>query len=150
MMQPGQVFGGSVLCKIEITLATDQALLVNRASFMNRVDHFDLAFRESETIVDAYLESWFRYSDGHVFFTVPAFYLKDGVARFINGRHRTVLLFRHLEIAPMAVTAIPPPDRAVVQEIAASLAYDGDVVDLPDLPILTLAELNAIVERQKR
>jgi hypothetical protein len=72
---------------------------------MRVVDQSDLARRNSQHIENAYHENWLTLcQDGSYLFHAPQFYLTKGVARFINGRHRTLLLSQHLTEMPMAIT----------------------------------------------
>src|SRR3954462_8214036 len=91
-------------CRVDLTVASDRPYLVRRDSFMKIVDPWDFACRESAVVRDAFLHDWFRRDGDYLAFNPPAFYLKDGIARFINGRHRTVLLFRYMQVVPMALT----------------------------------------------
>lgn len=60
---------------------------------MRVFDKFDLAQRNSATIECIYHEHWLSLCpDGSYLFYAPQFCLTEGIARFINGRHRTLLL----------------------------------------------------------
>lgn len=49
---------------------------------------------------------WFdQEADGRLCFTPPAFRLVNGTTEFINGRHRAVVLARHMEAFPSLLTA---------------------------------------------
>ena len=76
------------------------------------VDPDDLACRESQLVEEYYRADWFYFEPGATLFNAPAFYLKDNRAFFINGRHRTVLLARHLSLLPMALTQIDAASEA--------------------------------------
>ena len=90
-------------CKIDITAGTDLAAWVTRDVFMNNVDLDDLALRESKVVLDWYHPGWFRHdNNGALRFTPPAFIFSRGQLRGINGRHRAVLLYRHLDVIPSA------------------------------------------------
>jgi hypothetical protein len=94
-----------VNCKIDLTVPSDRPYWVKWAEFERCVAEGDLASRESGKIEDWYLSKWFvRSADGDVLFSLPAFYLQESRAYFINGRHRSLLMSRYLEVIPMAVT----------------------------------------------
>jgi len=89
-------------CKIDITSGTDLPAWVTRDAFMNNVDMDDLALRESQVVFDWYHPQWFSTDNNHKLrFIPPAFIFSRGHLRGINGRHRAILLFRHLNIIPM-------------------------------------------------
>ena len=103
---------------------------------MSCVDPEDFACRESQSVEDYYRADWFYFEPEGPFFSPPAFYLKRGRAFFINGRHRTVLLARHLELLPMALTQIDDASEPTLARIVERPLADGDPIVLPDLPII--------------
>ena len=126
--------------------AMDQFYLVKLDRFMEIVDTWNLEQRESTEIVDAYHEHWFREGDNGIkLFHAPEFYLRNGVAGFVNGRHRTLVLRRHLAEIPMALTnmdgfpmrALAPSKNSemVLQQIAAKKLVGDEILAFPDLPI---------------
>ncbi|MFW6297105.1 MAG: hypothetical protein ACOC03_01270 [Desulfosalsimonas sp.] len=122
-------------CKIDITSATDVAAWVTRKAFYENVDEWDLGLREAKTILDRYHSDWFRDSTDGLRFTPPAFVFRDGFLMGINGRHRAILLFRHMKAIPMllAIPEIWPKEKFA--EIALKRIEEDGVVELPDLPI---------------
>lgn len=123
-------------CKIDITANTDLVAWVSLEAFMANVDQNDLACRESKVVADCYHPDWFRRDDnGELYFTPPAFEFRGGRLRGINGRHRAVLLFRHLEVIPMLLVL---PDRWPQEKLAEIMQREirvGETVDLPNLPV---------------
>lgn len=69
--------------------------------FYANVDYSDLERRESATIEDWYCSDWFSIKDGELWFTPPAFHFRTGCLLGINGRHRAVLLAKHMKEFPM-------------------------------------------------
>ncbi len=53
----------------------------------------------------------------------------------INGRHRALLLFRHLDIIPMLLVKPDQWPPGKLKEIMQSELQEGDFVSLPNLPI---------------
>ena len=113
---------------------------------MLAVDQTDLAQRTSQKIEDAYHEHWLSpCPDGSYLFHAPEFYLKNGVARFINGRHRTLVLSKHLIEIPMALTNIDgyPVYAAhahqssldVLAAMSVRKATEQEAFCFPDLPV---------------
>lgn len=125
-------------CKIDITAVTDLAAWVNRDAFMANVDLDDLACRETQVVLDWYHPEWFRHDDyGILRFTPPAFIYSRGQLRGINGRHRAVLLYRHLDIIPMLLVAPDQWPSDKIDEIAQKRIKEDEIVELPDLSINT-------------
>jgi hypothetical protein len=126
--------------------AEDEFYLIQVEKFMSIVDQWNLAQRASEAIEDAYHEHWFtQRADGSRLFHAPEFYLTKGVAKFINGRHRTLLLSKHLEQIPMALTnmdgfpvfaAKPHPESIeVLKQISVRKLSGSEFFEFPDLPV---------------
>lgn len=123
-------------CRIDITAATDIAAWVTRDSFKANVDPSDLACRESKYVNDWYHPDWFRHGkNGELYFTPPAFEFRNGCLLGINGRHRAVLLYRHLDVIPMLLVAPGTWPKDKLAEIVQREIGEGENVQLPDLPI---------------
>jgi len=113
---------------------------------MCAVDQSDLATRNSLEIENAYHEHWFSLRpDGSYLFHAPEFYLNKGVAKFINGRHRTLLLSQHLANIPMALTnmdgypihAAHPHQSStdILTKISVCKLTGKETFCFPDLPL---------------
>ncbi|MCG5496034.1 hypothetical protein [Ectothiorhodospira variabilis] len=90
--------------KVQKTAPSDRLIEVNGAKMMQYVNQNDLSFRAAQTVIDAYHQDWFYSSNGKdTYFIPPAGYLKDGEIYFINGRHRFILLHRHLARFPFLI-----------------------------------------------
>lgn len=123
-------------CKVDKTVSADIAAWVNRNVFKRNVDAVDLALRESAKVCNWYNSSWFR-DDGSSLkcFTPPAFCFQNGKLKGVNGRHRAVLLCRHMEEFPMLLVGAGEwPDRTL-REIMMRKIEKNEVIELPDLPI---------------
>jgi hypothetical protein len=123
-------------CKISITAKTDLAAWVSRKGFMDNVDSADLSCRESEVIYDWYHPDWFRNDDnGELYFIPPAFGFWGGHIRGINGRHRAILLFRHLEAIPMLIVLPGAWPKQTLAEIMQREIREHEIIELPNLPV---------------
>ncbi len=122
-------------CRINITAASDVAAWVTRDAFMANVDPDDLAFRDSKDVLDWYHPDWFRHDNDDLSFTPPAFEFRNGHLLGINGRHRAVLLYRHLEVIPMLLVRPDTWPADKFAEIVQQEISEGESVELPDLPI---------------
>jgi len=129
--------------------AHDIHYLIDLPKFMEIVDQDDLARRKSKTIRNAYHQYWFDDADSAFpSFDSPVFYLDNGVARFINGRHRTLMLLRHLDCLPMALASLDgcpfmtdQPSSASVsalREISIRRINNQETFEFPCLPIVYL------------
>ncbi|HGS4466414.1 TPA: hypothetical protein ACMDWH_002919 [Vibrio metschnikovii] len=75
----------------------DDYFVLSREVFFEYVDLEDFECRKSKTIEPVYNQNWFEVE---TMFLPPIMYFKDGRIRFINGRHRTALLFEYLSEIP--------------------------------------------------
>lgn len=89
--------------KILKAVSSDRLILVNAKELMSRVDVDDLRCRNSQTIQNFYHKEWFFEFKGEPYFDPPAIYINQGIIKFINGRHRSILLSRHLDEFPLLV-----------------------------------------------
>jgi len=125
-------------CKIDITAATDLAAWVTRDAFMENVDPDDLACREAKEVLDWYHPEWFRHdNNGDLRFTPPAFIFSRGQLLGINGRHRAVLLYRHLDVIPMLLVTPDQWPKDIISEIVQREIKEDEFIELPDLLINT-------------
>lgn len=122
-------------CRVALTAEGDRPYWIRRDAFQRCVDHENLACRDSTTVENFYLSNWFHENGGLIYFSVPAFYLEQGRAYFINGRHRTVLLSRYLALLPMALTQVDTRSAATLEQIAERAIALDESFDLPDLPV---------------
>ncbi len=88
------------------TALSDRLFLVSSKKLMQYVNEEDLNCRDAERVEDAYHKDWFEEEDGCTYFTPPAAYIQDGEILFINGRHRAILLARHLDQFPFLIRNI--------------------------------------------
>lgn len=126
--------------------AEDEFYLIKVDELMSLVDSEDLALRKSVVIEDAYHEHWLvQCQDESYQFHAPVIYITKGVVKFINGRHRTLLLGRHMKIIPMALASMdgfpplakkPRPESVeVFSKISDRKLTGTEVFEFPDLPI---------------
>jgi hypothetical protein len=85
------------------TAQSDRLILVDAKKLLEHADPADLKCRDSDVIEDLYHPDWFFEYKGAEHFTPPAVYIENGVIKFINGRHRTLLLSRYLEAFPLLI-----------------------------------------------
>lgn len=134
-----------IIVKLKPPNAKDEFYLVNMDAFLKIVCPEDLARRNFIEIKNAFQLHWFKNIEGENYFHAPEFFLTNGVARFINGRHRTLMLSKHLKDLPMALTNIDgypflgktPSEvsQAVLKSITISKLNGDETFDFPDLPI---------------
>jgi len=122
-------------CKLDITACSDVAAWVTRAAFMRNVDPIDLACRESAHVDDSYHPDWFRRDAvGDLRFRPPAFAFYSGHLQGINGRHRAVLLCRHMETIPMLLVRTETWPQLKLREVILRRIEEEEMIELPDLP----------------
>ncbi|MCR4332520.1 MAG: hypothetical protein NUV34_07455 [Sulfuricaulis sp.] len=113
----------------------DRVCWVRSDVFHKIADRWDLAFRESARIEDAYCCAWFAPGAiGPPFFTPPAFALKGGTTEGINGRHRAALLSRHLSEFPLSIVSVDGASQAAFAALVVRAIEPDEIITLPDLP----------------
>ena len=123
-------------CKVDITSDSDIAAWVSKNMFMKYVDLMDISLRESQKVFDWYHPLWFRQSSsGELCFTPPAFTFSDGCLRGINGRHRAVLLCRHLDPIPMLLVNPHTWPKSIIKKIVQREINANEVLELPALAL---------------
>jgi hypothetical protein len=136
-------------CRAALVSIWETPYWVKCKEFIACVDRYDFNCRESKAILDAYSAEWFYPGpDDLSFFYLPTFYLENGHAFFIGGRHRTALLSKHLDVLPMAMTTKDPRSGFTVKDgpldeksqiafksiLHRDLALD-EILVLPDMPL---------------
>ncbi|MDO6686138.1 MULTISPECIES: hypothetical protein [unclassified Agarivorans] len=135
-----------MLVRISAPNAKDEHYLVDVSQLREIVDEEDLACRESAIINDAYHQHWFSEGEDPVKeFALPVIYLRHGIAKFINGRHRTLVLSKHLNAIPMAIAALQTAPFVSKAEFALNCETlsrlvirkikSDEVFTFPELPV---------------
>jgi hypothetical protein len=123
-------------CKISITAANDLPVWVTKVKFEQYVNQEDLALREAHDVIDCYHPKWFlNEQNGDMLFIPPAFEFRRGQLYCINGRHRTVLLLRHLSSIPILLVNPDKWPKANLNDIIERKIEDNEEIELPNLPI---------------
>src|SRR5690554_5304136 len=100
-------------CIPELTVNTDKAFWTPWDVFKREFDQQDYNCRNSQVIDRNYSKHWFREdSQGTLWFRVPAVQIVSGATQFINGRHRTAVLFQEIAKVPIAFTIRPAQELA--------------------------------------
>ena len=124
------------------TVETDRLILVSSEKLMQYLNEDDLKYRNSEIVEDAYHKDWFFEFNGFTYFTPPAAYIRDGEIFFINGRHRAILLARHLDQFPFLIGNLDldhfgeepkASSLEVMDSIKAGNFEEHSIFSLPDL-----------------
>jgi hypothetical protein len=89
--------------RIMKTVQSDRLILIDGNKLLAHADPVDLGCRNSDVIEDLYHQACFFKYNGAEYFTPPAAYIEQGGIKFINGRHRTLLLSRHLKSFPLLI-----------------------------------------------
>jgi len=122
----------------------DNYFVINRDDFYEYVDQKDFECRNSLTIVSAYHESWFEAENA---FLPPILFIHQGKIQFINGRHRTALLFESLVEIPVIFLSPNAKKFSTIEEILSNKELINKLAkplqldqhfEFPDLPIRNL------------
>jgi hypothetical protein len=141
-----------MLCRPEITAATDRPIWIARGDFDRYVHRQNFLCRDVQHVhTDAYFADWFQSSGtgGPLHFCLPSIALERGLITFINGRHRTAVLLAHVELIPMAVVTSGGVDQPLFVEIRHSDLDLGCLIEIPDLPILSKDDLQGLIDRSQ-
>lgn len=124
-------------CFPELTLGTDVPAWVTKSTFYETFDQTDFFIREIHDVEDAYLGEWFYEENGETRFLLPTVGLVAGRTQFINGRHRTAVLLRHLDELPIAfaVDHLDAIARGIIGAIPKRPLNLTQHIFLPDLPV---------------
>jgi hypothetical protein len=122
-------------CIPELTIESDRAFWLSRDIFEREFDQQDFYCRNSQRVDRNYSRHWFhKDSQGNLCFQIPTVQIVSGATQFINGRHRTAVLFQEIDRLPIAFTVGP------AQEMARRLGLEqlsvAEAIELPDLPLV--------------
>ena len=119
------------------TAATDEVYWLTKAKFLGFFDQYDFNFyREVENVAPYYLDNWFYKNSGVNYFCVPTVLFNRGATQFINGRHRTAVIFNEIDIIPMAFAEGEAQNFA--KRIGLTKLKNNEVFVLPKLPFRSL------------
>ena len=124
----------------------EELYLVCSEKLLSVVDSKDLACRSSSKIQDAFHVNWFTNNNkNEKEFIAPSLYIRKGVAYFMNGRHRTILLTQHLKEIPLRLAGLEGSafsteedlklSSRVLKEISIRKIETQDEFEFPDLRI---------------
>lgn len=126
-------------CTPTLTLDTDSPFWVTRDVFERVFDQADFRCRNQELIEGNYSKHWFYVDEfGSNRFLLPTVNLVSGKTQFINGRHRTAVLFERIDRIPIAFVTGGAVDLA--KSLGLEPVYDNEQIELPDLPIVDRPE----------
>ena len=99
-------------------------------------------------LVNGYSELWFDKKSSPWSFTLGEieFHLNklgEWEVQFCNGRNRTNLLIKHQNLIPICIIGGVPGDADIQAAIVETL-NEGDIVDVPDLPIYSMSEIREL------
>ncbi len=101
-------------------------------------------------LVNAYSELWFDKKSSPMSFILGEIYFRlnelgKREIKFMNGRNRTNLLIKHQNLIPVCILDGIPDDSDIQAAIVKPL-NEGDIVDIPDLPIYSMSELRSLLQ----
>lgn len=126
-------------CAPALTVDTDSAFWVPHDVFERAFDQSDFHCRNQNLVELNYSRHWFYFdNEGDNRFLLPTVNVVSGKTQFINGRHRTAVLFERLDRVPIAFVI----GRAL--HLAECLGLEplknNEQIELPDLPIVDRPE----------
>lgn len=125
-------------CKIALSIDTDKAYFITKNDFLSNFNQNDYFCRESIIIKQQYLSSWFYTEKEQKWFYVPTVNFIGEETQFINGRHRTAVLFNEINVIPMAFAQGEAQDYA--KHLKLKTIQSEEEIELPDLKIIEYSE----------
>jgi hypothetical protein len=123
-------------CYPETTVDSDKPYWLSRENFLAHFDQEDFLCRESQEITNAYLASWFvDVTEQPPKFMLPTVQLIGGKTQFINGRHRTAVLFSALSEIPIAVSRVDQKSEELFQRLSFRQLNTQTLIEIPDFAI---------------
>lgn len=137
--------------KIHKRVADDQAMLVDWRLLEPFWLRSTCAPVDRSKLVDAYHGRWIDKSCSPWCFTLGEIGFSKNEQgeieiQFSNGRNRTNLLIKHQILIPVCILDDIPND-ADIQAALIKPLKEGDIVDIPDLPIKSIQELREILSQ---
>jgi hypothetical protein len=101
---------------------------------------------KAEKLADAFLDLWFDRRNAIPTFNVGHlnYWPKEDRLAFGNGSHRTRLLAKHLRYVPVSAHANCYRSRALAPHFRR-LVSRQELVEFPDLPLLSVLELRRLL-----
>lgn len=122
--------------KVSVTAQNDLPVWIVKEKFEKYVNKEDLKCRVSQNILDCYHPKWFlKQENGETLFIPPAFEFRREQFYGINGRHRAVLLLRHLSIIPLIFANTDKCSKEKIQHLIERKIDKNEKIEIPDLPI---------------
>lgn len=99
-------------------------------------------------LINAYSELWFDKKISPWGFTLGEIEFRknklwEWEIQFSNGRNRTNLIIKHQNLVPICIIGGVPGDADIRAAIVKPL-NEGDIVDVPDLPIYSMSEIREL------
>lgn len=126
----------SLRVSISVQYPLDKAFWVPVDVLLAEFDSEDLKQRDVIDVVPAFHEAWFEKTDQGNAFIPPVVQIVSGRTQFINGRHRTAVLMKHLPELPISFAFANPAVRKWVEALNLRPIDEAEFVELPDLPTL--------------
>lgn len=112
----------------------DAVFWVPRSVFDLNFDLNDFRDREVINIDLGYMSEWFFDDNGKVYFDLPVINFINGKTQFVNGRHRTEVLYRLIDCIPMGFVDGEARDFAVALGLQPLIMEE--CIKLPELEFL--------------
>jgi hypothetical protein len=122
-----------------VELSNDKPYWISRADFIQYFDQADFAIRECAEVEDAYSPACFgKDENNREVFILPVVAYINGTTQFINGRHRTAVLLKHMDLLPFALVTPFAISSEILKKITQNPINLGQPIEIPDLPIIKI------------
>jgi len=114
----------------------NQLVLMRSSALQDIFDQDDLAMKQNpdKEILNEYHENWIHKG----IFIVPSFFIRGQHAMVGNGRHRLIMLSRHMREIPVAFErrfSVSDIIDQVVEKMIVRGLCRFEIIEYPDLPI---------------
>jgi hypothetical protein len=125
--------------QVHKSVSSDMAMLVDWRHFESYWLRSKFAPLDREKLIHAYSAQWINQQNNPWKFTLGEIYFrldKEGKweIQFVNGRNRTNLLIKFQNLIPVCISGEIPDDAAIRAGLIRVL-NEGDIVNIPYLPI---------------
>jgi hypothetical protein len=137
--------GAAMQIRIRKNVAEDMAVLVDWKLLEPIWLGSTFAPVDRNKLINVYSELWFDKKSSPWSFTLGEIEFRknklgEREIQFSNGRNRTNLIIKHQNLVPICIIGGVPDDADIRAAIVETLD-EGDIVDVPDLPIYSMSEI---------
>jgi hypothetical protein len=114
----------------------DSSYFIPKDKFLILFDQSDFTNRKCQNVRSEYRSDWFVKNDyNENCFILPVVAFINNRTQFINGRHRTAVLLKYMDLIPLTLAYPFSMTKHHLNQITTKPIKKNDFIDLPDLPM---------------